>query len=82
MSDKPIVFNYQDYEELKAEVQRLRAQMRALRETAFWADSDGVRDDDSEYSLYCSACKNWSEYRGYYCWTCGRKMENPEVSDE
>ena len=75
MSNKPIVFNYQEYEKLKEELDR-------LRETAFWTDSSGKRDDDSEYSLYCSACKQWSEYRGNYCWICGRKMENPEVSYE
>lgn len=82
MSNKPEVFNYRRYEDLKEEVRRMREQMKKLRETAFWTDSSGKRDDGSEYSLYCSACKQWSEYRGNYCWICGRKMENPEVSDE
>lgn len=75
MSNKPIVFNYQEHEKLKEELDR-------LRETAFWADYKGERDDDSEYCLNCSGCGQWSEYRTRYCGYCGRRMENPEVSDE
>lgn len=75
MSNKPIVFNYQEHEKLKEEIAR-------LRETAFWADQGGERDDDSEYCVYCSGCKQWSEYRTRYCGCCGRRMENPEVSYE
>ena len=75
MSNKPIVFNYREYEKLKEELDR-------LRETAFWTDSSGKRDDDSKYSLDCSGCGAWSEYRTRYCGCCGRRMVNPEVSDE
>lgn len=82
MSNKPIVFNYQEHEKLKEELDRLREQMKKLRETAFWTDSSGKRDDDSEYSVYCSGCEQWSEYRTRYCGCCGRRMENPEVSYE
>lgn len=46
---------------------------------AYWTDKEGNRDDKSEYSLYCSGCKQWSEYRGNYCINCGRKMINPEA---
>ena len=75
MGNKPIVFNYQEHEKLKEELDR-------LRETAFWADYKGERDDDSEYCIYCSGCKQWSEYRTRYCKYCGRRMVNPEVSYE
>ena len=82
MSSKPEVFNYHRYEDLKEEVRRMREQMKKLRETAFWADYKGERDDDSEYCVYCSGCGAWSEYRTRYCGCCGRRMVNPEVSDE
>lgn len=75
MSDKPIVFNYQEYEQLKEEIDR-------LLEPAFWTDHRGERDNDSEYCLKCSGCGAWSEYRTRYCGCCGRRMVNPEVSDE
>lgn len=81
MSSKPEVFNYRRYEDLREEVRKLRAQVKALRETAFWADSDGRRNDDSEYCVYCSKCEQWSEYRTRYCGCCGRRMENPEVRE-
>ena len=49
------------------------------QKTGEWQDGDGIRDDESEYCVYCSECGNWSEYRELYCGACGAKMENPET---
>lgn len=38
-----------------------------------WVDSKGEPVDDN-YSVYCSRCKAWSEYRDIYCGNCGAKM--------
>lgn len=67
---------------LKEKVANLEIRCRIAESddpAAYWTDEEGNRDDKSGYSLYCSGCKQWSEYRGNYCINCGRKMINPEV---
>lgn len=39
-----------------------------------WTDEAG-EPNDAQYSLYCSECKAWSEYRDRYCPNCGARME-------
>ena len=39
-----------------------------------WTDEAG-KPSDEQYSLYCSECKAWSEYRDRYCPNCGARME-------
>lgn len=41
--------------------------------TGEWVNSKGEPVDD-RYSVYCSRCKAWSEYRDIYCGNCGAKM--------
>ena len=72
-------------EELKEQVANLQIRCRIAeeaRETAYWTDSIGNKDDFSEWCVYCSSCKSQSEERGRYCPICGRKMDNPEPKPE
>lgn len=39
-----------------------------------WVGGDGKPKKDS-FSVYCSACGKWSEYRTKYCGECGAKMD-------
>ena len=39
-----------------------------------WTNEAGEPNDE-QYSLYCSECKAWSEYRDRYCPNCGARME-------
>lgn len=39
-----------------------------------WVGEDGKPKEDS-FSVYCSACGKWSEYRTRYCGECGAKMD-------
>lgn len=89
---KPTVFNYQEYVNLQAECDKLREEntnlkirtriMEAnarIRETSYWEDHKGQRDDRNRHSLYCARCGAWAETRTAFCGSCGRKMENPTV---
>lgn len=38
-----------------------------------WTNEDGKPITD-KFSVYCSRCKRWSEYRTNYCGHCGMKM--------
>ena len=42
-----------------------------------WTNEAG-KPNDEQYSLYCSECKAWSEYRDRYCPNCGARMESEE----
>lgn len=44
------------------------------QETGEWVNEDGT-PSKALYSLYCSECGEWSEYRGKFCLWCGAKME-------
>ena len=43
-------------------------------ETGQWQTEDG-RKSKAEYSVYCSKCGSWSEYRTKYCGNCGSLMK-------
>ena len=45
----------------------------ADRPTGKWVSEDGTPSGAS-YSVYCSRCGQWSEYRGFFCSWCGAKM--------
>lgn len=38
-----------------------------------WVNENGEPIGDS-YSVYCSECERWSEYRTSYCPHCGSKI--------
>ena len=39
-----------------------------------WVDGDGM-PSKAMFSVYCSECGNWSEYRSDYCGSCGAIMK-------
>lgn len=39
-----------------------------------WQTEDG-KPSKAEYSVYCSKCGSWSEYRTKYCGNCGSLMK-------
>lgn len=41
---------------------------------AYWQTEDG-KPSKAEYSVYCSKCGSWSEYRTKYCGNCGSLMK-------
>lgn len=45
-----------------------------------WTDTAG-KPNDSQYSLYCSECDEWSEYRSRYCPNCGALMAGVREED-
>ena len=49
------------------------------RPKGHWLDRNGVLTSDL-YAVYCSECKNWSEYASNYCMNCGADMRGE--SDE
>lgn len=62
------------YERGKAE-----AEAEHDHEPGQWQTEDG-RKTKAEYSVYCSKCGSWSEYRTKYCGNCGSLMK--EENDE
>ena len=51
----------------------LAGRSSADRPTGEWVSEDGTPSGAS-YSVYCSRCGQWSEYRGLFCLWCGAKM--------
>lgn len=51
----------------------LAGRSSADRPTGEWVSEDGTLSGAS-YSVYCSRCGQWSEYRGFFCLWCGAKM--------
>ena len=51
----------------------LAGRSSADRPTGEWVSEDGTPSGAS-YSVYCSRCGQWSEYRGFFCLWCGAKM--------
>lgn len=51
----------------------LAGRSSADRPTGEWVSEDGTPSEAS-YSVYCSRCGQWSEYRGFFCLWCGAKM--------
>ena len=60
-------------------IERINTRMNMLppvtptERTGEWVNSKGEPVND-RYSVYCSRCKAWSEYRDIYCGNCGAKM--------
>ena len=55
----------------------LRLLPSADRPTGKWASEDGTPSEAS-YSVYCSRCGQWSEYRGFFCLWCGADMRGEQ----
>ena len=51
----------------------LAGRSSADRPTGEWVSEDGT-PSGAAYSVYCSRCGQWSEYRGFFCLWCGAKM--------
>lgn len=47
--------------------------LSADRPMGEWTNEDGKPITD-KFCVYCSKCKEWSEYRTNYCGHCGARM--------
>lgn len=62
------------YDEILTDIRALPSEDRPTGE---WVSEDGT-PSGAAYSVYCSRCGQWSEYRGFFCLWCGAKMERRE----
>ena len=83
MSNKPTVFNYNEYLKARAEIDRLLKELDNMRikDRIEAAPAVWIRDDDG---IYCSDCNAFFYYDenlqpdelGFrYCPECGKRME-------
>lgn len=65
---------YRELYEKYVELKHTSAETEHDHKDGQWQTEDG-RKTKAEYSVYCSKCGSWSEYRTKYCGSCGSLMK-------
>jgi hypothetical protein len=78
-ADAVHIETYRELYEKYVDLKHASADTKHNYEPGQWQTEDG-RKTKAEYSVYCSKCGSWSEYRTKYCGNCGSLMK--EENDE